>query len=54
MRAASKIPENIGGAEIISEGCNPYEVLALDTDMIGFISSVYGWKIMHNHRKYVV
>ena len=45
MRAAIKIAERIGGAEIISVRCNAEEVPAIDADIIGFISPVYEWDV---------
>lgn len=45
MRAAIKIAESIGGAEIISVRCNVEEVPAIDADIIGFISPVYEWDV---------
>ena len=53
MRAAVKVAENIGGAEIISVRCNPYEVPALDADIIGFICPVYEWDMPTAMKEFV-
>lgn len=43
LRAAEKIAEHIGGAELISMRCNPEEVSAEDCDVIGFTFPPYHW-----------
>lgn len=43
LRAAMKIAEGIGGAEIISVRCVPENVSAEDAAIIGFVTPVYEW-----------
>lgn len=43
LRAAMKIAEEIGGAEIISVRSNPENVSAKDAALVGFVSPVYEW-----------
>jgi len=43
LRAAMKIAEGIGGAEIISVRCNPEEASAENAAVVGFVSPVYEW-----------
>ncbi len=43
LRAAEKIAERIGGAELVSMRCDPRDVPADDCDMIGFVYPVYHW-----------
>jgi len=45
LRAAIKIAEGIGGAEIITVRCAPESVSAENADVIGFISPVYEWDL---------
>lgn len=43
LRAAEKIAERVGNAELISMRCDPKDVPADDCDMIGFVYPVYHW-----------
>lgn len=43
LRAAMRIAEGIGGAEIISVRCAPEEVSAENAAVVGFVSPVYEW-----------
>ncbi|MBR4224243.1 MAG: EFR1 family ferrodoxin [Oscillospiraceae bacterium] len=43
LRAAKKIAERIGGAELISMRCDPKDVPAVGYDMVGFVYPVYHW-----------
>lgn len=45
MRAATVIAQALGNTEIISMRCNPSEVPAVDSDIIGFAFPVYHWTI---------
>ncbi len=45
MRAATVIAQTLGSTEIISMRCNPSEVSAADSDIIGFVFPVYHWTI---------
>ena len=43
LRAAEKIAEELGGAELVSMRCDPHDVPADECDMIGFVYPVYHW-----------
>lgn len=43
LRAAMKIAEGIGGAEIVSVRCDPESVSAENAAVIGFVCPVYEW-----------
>ena len=45
MRAATVIARALGNTEIISMRCNPSDVPAVDSDIIGFVFPVYHWTI---------
>jgi len=45
LRAAMKLAEAIGGAEIVSVRCAPEQVPAGDAAVIGFVCPVYEWDI---------
>ena len=45
MRAAAVIAQALGNTEIISMRCNPSEVSAADSDVVGFIFPVYHWTL---------
>ncbi len=53
LRAAIKIAEKIGGAEIISVRCDPEDVPAENADVIGFICSVYEWDMPGAMKEFV-
>ncbi len=45
LRAALRIAEAIGGAEVVSVRCAPESVPAVDASVIGFVCPVYEWDI---------
>lgn len=45
MRVATVIAQALGNTEIISMRCNPSDVPAVDSDIIGFVFPVYHWTI---------
>lgn len=45
LRAAMRIAEEIGGAEIVSVRCDPASVPARNASVIGFICPVYEWDL---------
>ncbi|MDR1630382.1 MAG: EFR1 family ferrodoxin [Oscillospiraceae bacterium] len=45
LRAATVIAQVLGNTEIISMRCDPSEVSAADSDIIGFVFPVYHWTI---------
>lgn len=45
MRAATVIAQGLGNTEIISMRCNPSDVPAADSSIIGFVFPVYHWTI---------
>jgi len=53
LRAAIKIAEEIGGAEIVSVRCNSDEIMAQHYDVIGFVCPVYEWDIPGAMREFV-
>lgn len=53
LRAAMKIAECIGGAELINVRNNPEEVSAEDADMIGFVCPVYEWDVPGTFRTFI-
>lgn len=53
LHAATKIAEEIGGAEIISVQCNPKDVIAEKADVIGFVCPVYEWDIPGTMKTFV-
>lgn len=53
LRAAIKIAEKIGGAELINVRCKPEEVSSEDADMIGFICPVYEWDIPGTFKAFI-
>lgn len=45
LRAAKRIAEEMGGAELVSVRCAPESVPAGDADVIGFLCPVYEWDL---------
>ena len=45
LRAAQVIAESLGNTEIVSMRCDPAEVSALDSDIIGFVFPIYHWTL---------
>lgn len=45
LRAAMKLAEGLGGAEVVSTRRPPEEVSAGDADVVGFVCPVYEWDI---------
>ncbi len=53
LRAAMRIAEEIGGAEIVSVRCAPESVSAEEAAVIGFICPVYEWDVPGAMRRFV-
>lgn len=53
LRAAVKIAEEIGGAEIISVRCNPEEASAQNAAVVRFVSPVYEWDMPGTMKDFV-
>lgn len=53
LRAAMKIAEGIGGAEIISVRCSPEKISAKDAAVVGFVSPVYEWDMPGTMKDFV-
>lgn len=53
LRAAIKIAERIGGAEIISVRCSAENVSAENADVIGFVCPVYEWDMPGTMKRFV-
>lgn len=53
LHAATKIAEEIGGAEIVSVRCAPENVSAEKCDVIGFVCPVYEWDIPGTMKTFV-
>lgn len=53
LRAAVRIAESIGGAEIISVRCAPESVPAKGADVIGFVCPVYEWDMPGTMKAFV-
>lgn len=53
LRAAMKIAEGIGGAEIISVRCIPENVSAEDAAIVGFVTPVYEWDMPGTMKDFV-
>lgn len=53
LRAAIRIAERIGGAEVISVRCNVENVSAENADVIGFVCPVYEWDMPGTMKKFV-
>ena len=53
LRAATKIAEMIGGAELINVRCDPRSVSAEDADMIGFVCPVYEWDVPGRVKEFI-
>ena len=45
LRAAQVVAEALGDTEIISMRCNPADVPAADSDVIGFVFPIYHWTL---------
>jgi ferredoxin/flavodoxin len=45
LRAAQVVAKTLGNAEIISMRCNPADVPATDSDVIGFVFPIYHWTL---------
>ncbi len=45
LRAAVRIAERLGGAQLVSVRCGAEEVSAENADVIGFVSPVYEWDL---------
>ncbi len=52
MRAAVRIAESIGGAEVVSARCDPETVSAETADVIGFVCPVYEWDMPGAMRRF--
>lgn len=53
LRAAVRIGERLGEAELISMRCDPASVPATDCDMIGFVFPVYHWTMPEPAEQFV-
>ncbi len=53
LYTASKIAEEIGGAEIISVRCNSEHASAKDADIIGFVCPVYEWDVPGTFKEFI-
>ena len=53
LRTATKIAEEIGGAELVSVRCNPESVSAENATVIGFVCPVYEWDIPGTMKTFV-
>ena len=53
LRAAIKIAEKLGGAELINVRSKPEEALAEDADIIGFVCPVYEWDVPGTFKKFI-
>lgn len=45
LRAAQVIAQTLGNTELISMRCNPEDVPATDSDVIGFVFPIYHWTL---------
>ena len=53
MRAAIVIAQVLGNTEIISMRCNPSDVPAINSDIVGFVFPVYHWTICEAIQEFV-
>lgn len=53
MRAAMKIAERIGGAELVNVRSNPDDASAEQADVIGFVCPVYEWDIPGTFKDFI-
>ncbi len=53
LRTATKIAEEIGGAELVSVRCNPESISAENATVIGFVCPVYEWDIPGTMKTFV-
>ncbi|MEN6594266.1 MAG: EFR1 family ferrodoxin [Clostridiaceae bacterium] len=53
LRAAQVIAKALGNTEIVSMRCNPAEVPAMDSDIIGFVFPIYHWTLHEAAKEFV-